>query len=229
LIILTSGVLLHLAFAATGWFYRYEAYLILCATVVVPVLVLKYRKEALPEKLRPVSWAALLLIFALFFPFVLRSSAAYSKARQACLNIYDQQYQMGRFLKTYYDHDTIAANDIGAISYGTHASVVDLWGLGSIDVARSRKGGYWKPAFLDSLVRSRQVKLAIVFDEWFDPQLLQRWTKVGTWQISDNVICGSDIVSFYAIDRERAAARRRGGGQHLGPGPERAAAGTRAA
>jgi hypothetical protein len=53
------------------------------------------------------------------------------------------------------------------------------------------------------------VKLAIVYDDWFDDALLQRWTKVATWQIQNNVICGGDTVSFYAMDKDSGADLKR--------------------
>lgn len=208
LVMVTGCTLLHLALAATGWLYRYEAYLVMMALVVVPVIVYRSRGLGLyPGKKEVYGRAfAVLLLFALFFPFVLRSAAAYSNIRQACVNIYEQQYQMGRFLKKYHTGDAVAANDIGAISYYGGIRTVDLWGLGDIEVARSRKGGYWTPAFLDSLVRRRQVKVMIVYDEWFPPELLSRWTKVATWQIRNNVILGGDTVSFYVPDAAEGPA-----------------------
>ena len=202
LLLLTATTLLHLTFAATGWFYRYEAYLVLSMVVIVSVYFYRYGRDLWEGQRVRAGWAVLLVAFALAFPLVLRSSAAVSKAKRACLNIYDQQYQMGQFLKRYYDKDVVAANDIGAIAYYTDARIVDLWGLGSIEVARARKGKYWTPNFLDSLVRAKDAKLALVFDEWFDPALLHKWTKVATWQIPDNVICGSDVVCFYALRPE---------------------------
>ena len=40
---------------------------------------------------------------------------------------------------------------------------------------------------------------AIVYDSWFDSSLLNKWKKVATWQIQNNVICGDATVSFYAV------------------------------
>jgi hypothetical protein len=201
LAILTLCTLLHLSLAATGWLYRYEAYLILCTVTFVTTIAFRFGKQFRQEK-SPFAWLfTILLLFALFFPFFLRSAAAFSNIRQACVNVYQQQYQAGKFFHAYYDSAVVAANDIGAISYFSNIRTVDLWGLGSIDIARSKKAGFWTPAFLDSLVRGRHVKLAMVYDEWFDPALLHRWTKVASWQLQNNVILGGDQVSFYAIDR----------------------------
>jgi len=148
-------------------------------------------------------------IFGLLFPLVLRSVAAFSKTSTACINIYQQQYQMGLFLHKYYDQDVIAANDIGAVSYLTDAPVFDLWGLGNIEVARSKKGNYWTPNFLDSLAKKKKTRVAVVYESWFNLQLLNRWTKVASWQIPDNVICGDDRVYFFAIDKDGAPDLKR--------------------
>ncbi len=45
----------------------------------------------------------------------------------------------------------------------------------------------------------KNVSLAVVYDSWFDSSLLNKWQKVATWQIKNNVICGDSIVSFYAV------------------------------
>ena len=136
----------------------------------------------------------------LFFPVVLRSTTALDKTAQACINIYEQQYQMAEFTKKYYDNSTIALNDIGAIGYYTNAKIVDLWGLADIAVTRSKKQHYWAPEFLDSLCRANQVQTAIIYDVWFTDSLTRKWSKAATWQIQNNVICGDSKVSFYSLD-----------------------------
>jgi hypothetical protein len=193
---------LHLCLAATGWLYRYEAYLLIATIAVIGAL--------LARNVSSISWKGFnhlaaklcvaLLAFALFFPWVLRSTAAYSKISQACINIHDQQNQMGKFIKQYYSGRTVALNDIGAVAFFGNVHTIDLWGLGNIDVAKSKKGKYWTPEFLDSLVKQQKTDIALVYDEWFNPELLKRWTKVATWKIPNNVICGSDVVNFYSIE-----------------------------
>ncbi len=200
--ILLLCTLVHLTFAATGWFYRYEAYLIGCSFVLVSAILVKYYKDIFPGKRLYKLALTAILLFALVFPMILRSGAAFSKSKQACLNIHEQQYQMAQFLKKYYNEDVVAANDIGAIAFYTDTKIIDLWGLGSIDVAKSKKGKYWTASFLDSFVRKNNVTLAIVYDEWFSPELLNKWTKVATWEISNNVIAGGDFVSFYSINKD---------------------------
>ena len=190
---------IHLCFAATGWLYRYEAYLIFCSAVIVGLLVWQYGREVLNGKGTIVRWMMAVVVFAVVFPLVLRSAAAFSRTGDACVNIYQQQYQMGQFLRTYYDGDVNAVNDIGAVSFFTRGANIDLWGLGNIQVARSRKSGRWNPGFLDSLCRAQGAGTAVFYEKWFNDSMRNRWTKVATWRIGNNVICGDDSVSFFAI------------------------------
>lgn len=201
LLIIAIVTVLHLGLASTGKFYRYEAYIFLCGILIMMTVFLKYFRELIAEWKWPAYLLAFILLFFLALPVLLRTSAAFSKSVRACMNIYDQQYQMGKFLEKYYPHESVAANDIGAVSFYTKGEVVDLWGLGSIEVAKSRRGKYWTASFLDSLCRSKGSKLAIIYDSWFENDPLGvKWKKIATWQIRDNVVCGDDTVSFYAID-----------------------------
>jgi hypothetical protein len=204
LLLLALCTFIHLAFASTGKFYRYEAYLMACSFVIMSAALLRYGREWWPSVTSYARGLALLLAFFLLIPVGLRLSAAYSKAGRACVNIYQQQYQMARFLKQYYPHATVAANDIGAISYYTDVHVIDLVGLGTNGIADSKIRGYVSPAFLDSFSRNRGATIAIIYDSWFDNAFTTRWRKLATWQIQNNVIAGDDTVSFYAIDSSMA-------------------------
>ena len=199
LLILTAATLLQLTLASTGWFYRYEAYLILSSVVILGILLYKYGTE-LPGMVRRRPVVMTFLLFILFLPMAVRAAAAFHNGPVACMNIYGQQYQMGKFFHQYYDDSVVAANDIGAISFFKKEKNLDLWGLADIEVARSRKNNYWTPVFLDSLSRKDKAPVAVVFDGWFSDSLLVRWNKVATWTIPHNVICGDSVVSFYAIE-----------------------------
>ena len=45
--------------------------------------------------------------------------------------------------------------------------------------------------------------MIIVYDLWFRHEKLQcvppKWIKIGEWAIQNNVFCGGDLVSFYAV------------------------------
>jgi Ca2+/Na+ antiporter len=193
---------LQLVLAATGWFYRYEAWLMLSSCYIVLVIVYRYRGE-LTGRLRQYPLAAAFMLLMLFLPMCSRSVTAFSKASQACANIYDQQFQMARFLHAYYDDQVVAVNDIGAVSFYKKEKNLDLWGLANIKIARSKKDNYCTPAFLDSMARSEHAGIAIIFDVWFSDTLRAKWNKVATWTIPNNVICEDSTVSFYAIDKSK--------------------------
>lgn len=195
--------LLHLSLAAVGWLFRYEAYLVTMA-IVVCSLLLYPQLSAIKNRIRSQSLLEkLVLLFLIVFaagPVPMRAMSAHNNLPKACRNIYEQQYQMGQFLQQYYQHAPIAVNDIGAVSYMSDNHIVDMWGLGNNIIARGKLQGYYTSQFLQQFTRDQQLKIAIVYDSWFDSSLLRQWKKVAVWKISDNVICGDTEVSFYAID-----------------------------
>jgi hypothetical protein len=200
LILLIFCTFLQLALASTGWFYRYEAYLFMNSVLIVSVMLCKFGSGVL-SGFRRQPLVTGFIFSGLLLPAGLRCGDAFIQATGACVNIYDQQFQMARFLKTYYDDQTVAANDIGAIAYYKNKRPLDLFGLASIKVARSIKNNYNSPAFLDSLSKSEQVGIAALYERWFSDSLLVRWDKVATWTIPNNVICADSVVTFYALDK----------------------------
>lgn len=200
LLLLTCTTVLHLWFASTNILFRYEAYLPGCSLPVLCATLAKYGSILFPQKWAFRHWLTLLVTLVLAFPIALRSQAAFGLMTQGSINIYEQQYHMGQFVKRFYPDTPIAMGDIGAISFYSNARNLDLEGLGNLDVARSRKNNYWTPDFLDALARHDSVRVAIIFDRSYPLQLRQRWQKTATWQIQNNVACYSDVVSFYAVD-----------------------------
>jgi hypothetical protein len=201
LVFLFGTTILQLSFASTGYLYRYEAYLFFCFMVIVPVLFFKYGKQVFGNVVSLISkFAVFAIAFFLSFPLILRGVTALNKTAQACINIYDQQYQMAMFTRKFYNGNSVAINDIGAVGYFTDSRIIDLWGLADVRVTKSKKQHYWTAPFLDSLSRSSDVQLAIIYDSWFPDPLLKLWNKVATWEIQNNVICGDSIVSFYALN-----------------------------
>jgi len=200
--------LLHMLFARTGWFFRYEAYLVALGIFVIAIGL----REYLPEKLSvdfdksfiPKYVAIVLLILIVISPLAERGLISLIRTPQATTNIYEQQYQMGLFLKQFYQGESIAANDIGAINFLADIKCLDLWGLGSLEVARAKRDGNYDTQQIYNLARQKKVKVAIVYDHWFEGYggIPSQWSKVGEWKITNNVVCGGDTVSFYAVDPE---------------------------
>jgi hypothetical protein len=140
----------HMAFASVGWFFRYEAYIVLILSVILIGLLNKYvflqvsqmenkNNYKLTDKFYNYS-AILFLTFLFLTPLGTRTGLAFKQYPIAVRNIYEQQYQMGIFLNKYYSGICVAANDIGAINYLADICTIDLYGLANMDVIKYRLG-----------------------------------------------------------------------------------------
>jgi len=209
MMIVTGG--LHLKFARLGWFFRYEAYLIALSLVVFAIGAFQYlsdrrgRESNRIETMLAGGW----LGYTLLLPLMVLGSRGYislSRIPRASHNIFEQQYQMGLFVRQFYRGAPVAANDIGAVSYLGEPRLEDLWGLASLDVARLRMQGEFTPRQIDQITRSKGTKIAMVYDLIFRDGRAARgglpaqWIQVGRWKVFDDYVCAGDTVSFYAVD-----------------------------
>ena len=202
--------LLHVQFARTGWFYRYEAYLMALGILIIGISLHEY----LPDKLQfeinrnqmPKYTALALLVSLVILPFAQRGFESLKQTPQATTNIYEHQYQMGLFLRSFYQGEAVAANDIGAINYLADINCLDLVGLASMEVARAKKEGHYDVPQRRKLAKLKKTKIAIVDDSLADyfGGLPSEWLKVGEWRIPNNVVCADDTISFYAVDAKEA-------------------------
>ena len=71
-----------------------------------------------------------------------------------------------------------------------------------MEVARAKKKNYYDADFIDLITQSHKIKIAVLYEHWFEPYggLPPQWIKAGEWTIQNNVVCGGDTVSFYAVD-----------------------------
>jgi hypothetical protein len=193
--------ILHMQFASIGWFYRYESYLILVGCVILADMVnllLPSNQASINKNLNEYYIIGIILSIFLMLPLLLRIGHAIRDYPLAVNNIYEQQYQMGLFLEKYYEGKSVAANDIGAINYLSNIRVLDLYGLGSIDVAKSQRRGEFNINKVAELTKRHDVDIVIIYNSWFKGKIPAEWMEIGKWQIANNVVCGDDTVSFYA-------------------------------
>lgn len=200
ILLLTGGLLAHLAFATIDRTSRYEAYLVGLSAFFVTFLVVKFGREIWQSWSATLKWVSSFIAFILVFPLVFRAGGAFFDIEQASVNIFDQQYQMGSFFHRYYNNDGIALNDIGAVSYLTEGKKLDLVGLASNDVAKSRLNMSYTPQVLSKAADRDNVKVAVIFNIWFPPEFYRNWAPVGAWTIPNNIICLDNTVTFYAVD-----------------------------
>lgn len=201
---------LHFEFAGFGWFYRYEAYLVATSMLVLAVGAHEHAQGLWRHRWGKAHTfaAALWLIFLVTNPGIVlwaHCVRAFWRAPRASRNIFEQQYQMGLFVREFYRGQAVAANDIGAVSYLGDPRLEDLWALGSLDVAKERLKGYLNQEQIARLTRAHDTKIAIVYADAFRNGFITRtglpsgWRRVGSWTIPGNVVCGDSTVSFFAV------------------------------
>jgi hypothetical protein len=166
-------------------------------------LSIKFDRSSIPKYI-----AITLLLILIISPLAIRGGNSLKLTPQATNNIYEQQYQMGLFLKQFYLGESVAANDIGAVSYFGDIELLDLWGLGSLEVAKLKMEGLYNTQQIQDLAAQKKVKIAMVYEDWFKEYdgIPSNWIKIGEWKISKNVIASGDTVSFYAINFEEENA-----------------------
>ncbi len=189
--LLVPAMLIQILFGGLGWFFRYEAWLVILALMLGATLPW----HSLVRRPLP----ALILIIVLV-TLGARGGVALHRVPRAVDNIHGQQVQMGKFLAEYHAGETVVANDVGAISYYAEVRCVDLFGLADPRLARARREGGPTPALLDSLARSRNARVAVLYPDIFADRLPAHWRRVATWTLSDNVICARPAVAWYACD-----------------------------
>ncbi len=145
-----------------------------------------------------------------FLLFLLGAVPAYTSALTTIYtpagvhSIYGQQYQMHRFVNDYY-HGPVGVNDLGLVGYKNSHYVLDLWGLGSMDVYRLRRAHAYNAAAIDGLVKKHDVRLVMIFKGWFLHMTPRDWKTVGKLHDIDDAYNNTD-VTFYAppgADRSR--------------------------
>jgi hypothetical protein len=199
-IIFVLTALLHMQFADTGWLYRYEAYLVALGLVTLGLSLPLGNRPA--QARPPIATAARgLLIAIVAYPLLARGAHALLETPRASKNIFDQQYQMGLFLRRFYPGAAVVANDIGAISYLADVRLLDLYGLASMDVARARRSGGLGRETLARLAAAHRAQVILVYRSWFSNVLPPDWLEAGSWRVPEQVVVAHRVVSFYALDR----------------------------
>jgi hypothetical protein len=196
--------------ARAGWFYRYEAYLLILGAAVFGGIAAE-RLPPLREWTRgvdavPRSAVLFVLLAVAGFPFMSRGVNAFRNTPVAAENIYLQQYQMGLFVDRFYRQRSVAVNDIGAVGYLADVRLLDIYGLANLDIARLKRTGRHRSQDVADLAAREGTGIAMIYPSWLAEYggVPFGWTKVGEWGVRDNVVLGENAVSFYAIrDDER--------------------------
>jgi hypothetical protein len=194
--------ILHLSFADIGWFYRYESYLIVLTIFLLLWLVDDIFKRRNVLRALDLKTSAIILMFMVaFYPLAKKAGKAIHDAYFAPRNIYEQQVQMAKFVGKYYYTSTIVLNDIGAVSYfNDKIKIIDLMGLGSIDILREKRAGGFNKNFIDNYCKKKGASVAILYNDSNAFEIPANWHLVCEWRIMNNVVCRMDKVGFYSIN-----------------------------
>jgi len=203
---------LHLMLAKTGWFLRYEAYLVALGLTVVAVPIWDFLQILRPPLRFHVGLGAGVAAVALL---VVSGSLFWSDGYDAVWmtlpgmhDTYRWHYQMGTFVRRYYQGGSLVVNDIGAVDFLADIHLTDPHGLADREIARARlRGqGHLAPAFLDQVARSRGASVALVDEDWVDfsagalrSNIPNTWLLAGVWRFHNRVVLAPPGLSFYAL------------------------------
>ncbi|WP_395091211.1 hypothetical protein [Armatimonas sp.] len=184
------GAILHLIGGRIGWFARYEVYL-----VAVLLAALALSRSRWLAKTRPLGLvAAALGASALYLQPALETP-------EATNDIYIQQYQMQRLARMW--DGPVAVNDIGWVTLTAEHYVLDLYGLGNLEVlTRSQREPM--SVWAQELALRHNVQLVMIYDSWFPPQLLPAtWRRVGTLAMDRKAVTSAqNQVALFATTLE---------------------------
>lgn len=196
------AVFLHLIAGRYGWYNRYEIYILAFELVVILYLFLPLINKDLFSSNKSNFNLFTAIAFAGGVAVIIGAPYIYalSSIPIASNNIYEQQYQMHRFVVDYYKKP-VAVNDLGYVSYINSNYVLDLWGLGSQKALRSRlnsDNASWK----QGLINEANVRLVMIYDDWFN-DIPDKWIKIGELHLGKKRITPAQSkVSFYSTDKD---------------------------
>ncbi len=191
--------LLFLCLGSFGWYYRYEVFAWISVALVLLYLYRKLAMDFISRGSKQRKLAVLLILFLsiehIFVTLLVPVAAN---------NIYLQQYQMGRFVRDFYQAP-VAVNDIGWVAYIGEQHTLDLWGLASqtamnLRLSSDKQDGEW----MQSLVESSDVGLAMIYfddqgdaDGWFESVPVS-WQRLGslTMQAGGVSVSKREVVFF---------------------------------
>lgn len=190
--------LLHIQFAKLGSLLRYEMYIMVIGILVNTISIIKF----IEGKDKKIKYSVIIFLCLLLIPFSFSSFKAMKDVPTAMINVYQMQFQLSQFVNKYYDKNTIALNDIGAVNYYCDIKCVDLWGLANKEVADYRRRQIYDSKKVFELNKRSYTSIAIIFEAWFEKYggIPSNWLMAGKWTIPNNITCGADSVTFYATD-----------------------------
>jgi hypothetical protein len=200
-------LLLHIQFARTGWFHRYEAYLMGTGVVVLGTVLLPRIRGSgvlrnLSQLTRRLAAAAVAMILVLIgFTWT-------PQMVEASESVFYQHIQMARFIRAYHNHSTVVVNDIGAVAYFSEANYLDVIGLANQNIATIRLTEESPNSKILEYIESENASIAMIYavPGYLIPPA--DWIKIADWITPDGTPALT-TVSFYAVDPAQEDLLRR--------------------
>jgi hypothetical protein len=208
---------MQVLFARTGWLYRYEAWCIALSVVALAVgfgRLARLEGWRLPSNRQALALLVILSVLVAYLP-LMRFLRASIDTPKAMVNMYQQPYQTARFLKANYDGRPVMLSDLGMAVYYTDIIPVDLYGLGTLELARLRLEN---PPDMEARFLALIDELApdVGVFHLSMPHSLYGVTvppvgqtadhpmrAVASWTIPDNVVANSSEICFVAMHPEQ--------------------------
>ena len=182
----------HVLAGKYSWFSRYEIYA--GAGMMIGLIVIVSRIETL-KSVQTLALAVFFLVFSIPYARTTLLTPA------ASANIYQQQYQMHRFVQDYFPAP-VAVNDLGWVAYQNEHYVLDLWGLGSEEARKLTAAGGWTQAKLTEITARKDIEYAMIYESWIK-NIPDQWCRAAQL-VTSQVSSADDTVSFYLINKDAA-------------------------
>jgi hypothetical protein len=142
------AALTHLALARVGWLYRYEAWLVGWGVLLLAPLA------------RP------LLLVAIGLPLGVRAVEATWRYPAGARHADDVDVRVAEWVARDWPGATVATHDLGAMSFLTDATLVDVAGLGTTAITRLYLDDALTPDAVAAICAERGVTFAITGPDW---------------------------------------------------------------
>ncbi len=200
---------LHLLFASTGFFYRYEGYLIVMCLGSIGLGLHTLRAAGRLATLPVLVRAAMVVLVVLAGVDGVR---IHTKAIGGMDEIHSQQLQMARFAASACPGCRVAVNDIGAVALYGEGTVMDVYGLANNSVLERRLDGDYDTEATGEIADDEGVAFAMVYppkEFSMIPGIPEGWERLGSWTIPTRVVVGDSVVDFYSVDPSRTESLQR--------------------
>jgi hypothetical protein len=192
----------HAVAGQFGWMDRYEDYA-MAGTALIGIYLMQGRIRAVlaEKKDRLLYFCLAAVTLSVFCSKYILSTW---QVPIAANNIYEQQFQMHRFVDDFY-RAPVAVNDLGLVSYRNPYFVLDLGGLASEKARILRANDDTSAEDYRAFVAGSSAHLVIIYDEWFEHQIPVTWIRVASMDLSRERVSSSEAeVQFYATDNVTA-------------------------